>query len=772
MREIFIKYNPYQLVTEVTIDGQPLKKNSKLNFEDRRLQEWVESLPELLYEECSTKEFKITFHGTILDYEDMVAMVEDAKDKRINIELEHIPAKEVKDKEEAIQEVFDEIQNGPFDELRQPDVIKAFNMAKSSDFEVNVVATMSAGKSTLINALLQQRLMPAKQGACTATITEIKDNDAECFMAKAYDKDGKLIQTHLELNYEIMEQLNSNPNVSRIHVEGNIPFVTADDVSLVLVDTPGPNNSRDLEHRAATYRMLSESSKTVVLYILNATQFPVSDDYNLLSHVVDSMRVGGKQSRDRFIFVVNKLDEFKKGEDSVESTINKVRDYLKDNGIENANIYPASALTALNIRTILSEYETIASDEDDDVDVEEAKSKARKFTNKKNEEMFFEKLAPLTPSARGQVENKLAQAIANDDKKQQALIHSGIISIEVAIQMYVQKYAKTAKIKNIVDTFIKKLESARSFETTKQEIASNQDKQKEILTQIESINQKLASGEDAKKFKTKIEQINYDKEIQKIINNVNKEAEQKIRKQIEPNNIKLSKKEAESRCQTFIKFSEGLQAEVQVKLEDIIFNHIQKNAESLLAEYKKRIADLAQDMEVGDVEINPFEMMQGEIDAISNIEIVLKDSEKTEKKREIVGSHKEYKEVFGVRRFLNKHLGTDFDVDYDLVDDYDWVEHTYVDGTELTEKFFAPIKLLIYENSLNAVKYANEQTKLIKKAFEKKFDELDGVLKKKLNELEDYAVRNSNIEAKIIETQKRLAWLEEIQAKVNSILEI
>ena len=215
MREIFIKYNPYKLATEITIDGQALKENSKLNFEDRRLQEWVESLPELLLEECNTREFKITFYGTIPDYEDMVVMVDDAAKKDINIELEHIPAKEVKDKEEAIQEVFDEIQNGPFEELRQLDVIKAFELARSSDFEVNVVATMSAGKSTLINSLLQEKLMPAKQEACTATITEIKDNDADHFMAKVYDKEGRLIETDPELTYEIMERLNSNPDVSK-----------------------------------------------------------------------------------------------------------------------------------------------------------------------------------------------------------------------------------------------------------------------------------------------------------------------------------------------------------------------------------------------------------------------------------------------------------------------------------------------------------------------------------------------------------------------------
>ena len=308
MREIQIKYNPYRLETEILIDGVQPKQNSKLNFADRRLQEWIEELPEILFKECSSRDFKLTFQGTILDYEDVEAMTREAKKQGINIDLTHIPAKEVSDKEAAISEIFDEIQAGPFDELKQPDVVKAFNMAKSSDFEVNVVATMSAGKSTLINALLRQKLMPAKQEACTATITEIKDNDGECFMAKVYDANGNLIQTYPELSFEIMEALNSNPEVSKIRAEGNIPFVSAEDVALVLVDTPGPNNSRDPEHKAATYRMLSESSKTVVLYILNATQLAVNDDYNLLSHVADSMKVGGKQSRDRFIFVINKLN--------------------------------------------------------------------------------------------------------------------------------------------------------------------------------------------------------------------------------------------------------------------------------------------------------------------------------------------------------------------------------------------------------------------------------------------------------------------------------
>lgn len=765
MREVFIKYNPYRLETEIMIDGVAPKQNSRLNFADRHLQEWIEELPKILCDECSSRDFKITFHGTVLDYEDVDAMAREAKTKGFNIELEHIPAKEVSDKEEAINEIFDEIQAGPFDELKQPDVVKAFNMAKSSDFEVNVVATMSAGKSTLINALLRQKLMPAKQEACTATITEIKDNDADHFTAKVYNANNHLIQTYPELSFEIMDSLNSNPEVSKIKVEGNIPFVTSEDVSLVLVDTPGPNNSRDPEHKKATYRMLSESSKTVVLYILNATQLAVNDDYNLLSHVADSMKVGGKQSRDRFIFVVNKLDDFKKGEDSIEAAITKVRNYLHDNGIDNANIYPASALTALNIRTILAE-----SDDDDNDEVYEAKGKVRKFN--RNPEMYFETIAPLTPSVRGEIETRLARARSNEDTYDEALIHCGIVPIEMAIQMYVQKYAKTAKIKNIVDTFSKRLESAKSFETTKQDIAENQDKQKEILSNIEIIEKKLASGKDAGKFKERINKISYDKEISDMANSIILEAQKKITDQLSCSENKMSKREAEELCRQFARFADNLQAEVQVKLEELITNHVHQNAENLLEEYKKKISELAQDLNVGNVTIDPFELMEGAINGLRNIEVVLSDSETTEEEWEVVGNHKEYKEIFGVRRWLNDTFGTSFNVDYDIVDDYDWVEHTYIDGTKLAQHFFAPIQEQLYENSNNAVEYAKSQARKIKQEFNKKFDELDEVLKKKMQELKDCANDRKDVECRIRESQAKLKWLEEIQFKTKAILDI
>ena len=95
--------------------------------------------------------------------------------------------------------------------------------------------------------------------------------------------------------------------------------------------------------------------------------------------------------------------------------------------------------------------------------------------------------------------------------------------------------------------------------------------------------------EDAKKFKTQIEQINYDKEISKLAQSVIVAAQKKITKQLSSTDAKLSKRDAESICQVFAKFAEGLQAEVQVKLENLISNHVKKMQRTFLNSTRKRL---------------------------------------------------------------------------------------------------------------------------------------------------------------------------------------
>lgn len=80
--------------------------------------------------------------------------------------------------------------------------------------------------------------------------------------------------------------------------------------------------------------------------------FGSDDDNTLLERVAESMNVGGKQSKDRFIFVVNKMDDRRAEDGDLESTLERIRIYLKKHGIINPNIFPAAALPALSIRLI------------------------------------------------------------------------------------------------------------------------------------------------------------------------------------------------------------------------------------------------------------------------------------------------------------------------------------------------------------------------------------------------------------------------------------
>ena len=83
-----------------------------------------------------------------------------------------------------------------------------------------------------------------------------------------------------------------------------------------------------------------------------------------------------------------------------------------------------------------------------------------------------------------------------------------------------------------------------------------------------------------------------------------------------------------------------------------------------------------------------------------------------------------------------------------------------------------PINKSVISNGDLALKYAIKQSNLIASAFDQKFKQLDNVLKQKLAELKSYATDKKLAEKRIKETERRLAWLEDIKNEVASILEI
>ena len=764
VKRVFIKYNPYNLETELTVDEKKPAQNSQIGeriLPGSRLQEWVEDLPQILIEEYNDTNFDVVFHGTLLDFEDLKDAFTQAFNRgELTATLDRIPAKETSDKEILIDEVFKEIQEGPFDELRDTEIISAFQHEKSSDFEVCVVATMSAGKSTLINAMLGTKLMPSKQEACTAIITKIKDNkNNDSWQAEVYNKDNCLIETHENLTYPTMERLNNDKDVSVIKATGNIPFVSSEDVSLVLIDTPGPNNSRDPEHKKVQSDFLSKSSKSLVLYIMEGT-FGSDDDNALLQRIADSMKVGGKQSKDRFIFVVNKMDDRRKEDGDTEQTLNRVRDYLfKKHGIANPNLFPAAVLPALNIRLMQNGTEL------DDDTMDETEMKVRKLN--RNEHLHFENYATLPASICGDIKIKLDNAKSNNDANAEALVHTGIVSIEAAIRQYVQKYAKTAKIKNIVDTFMHKLDEVGCFEKTKQELAKNHEDSERIALQIETIRKKIDDVKSAQNFRVAVDNavIGVSDDAKEIIDNIVQKYQAKIRQKIDDlRGQELDMDDVMNEVYRLELYAKSLEPNFQADLDELIRENLIKTSKALLQEYKKKLESLTSEVDsdaLAGISIDPIKLMEGTVPTADTFSVtnLIQSKEVTNGREWVENTNKKWYKPW--TWFQEKGY---YKTKYKTVH--------YVPASDLAQEFFAPIKETVINNGELAQKYVIRQSNRIAASFNKEFERLDDMLKQKLSELESYATDKSQAEKRIKETEKRLKWLEGIQKQVASILEI
>lgn len=764
VKRVFIKYNPYNLETELTVDEKKPAQNSQIGeriLPGSRLQEWVEDLPQILIEEYNDTNFDVVFHGTLLDFEDLKDAFTQAFNRgELTATLDRIPAKETSDKEILIDEVFKEIQEGPFDELRDTEIISAFQHEKSSDFEVCVVATMSAGKSTLINAMLGTKLMPSKQEACTAIITKIKDNkNNDSWQAEVYNKDNCLIETHENLTCPTMERLNNDKDVSVIKATGNIPFVSSEDVSLVLIDTPGPNNSRDPEHKKVQSDFLSKSSKSLVLYIMEGT-FGSDDDNALLQRIADSMKVGGKQSKDRFIFVVNKMDDRRKEDGDTEQTLNRVRDYLfKKHGIANPNLFPAASLPALNIRLMQNGTEL------DDDTMDETEMKVRKLN--RNEHLHFENYATLPASICGDIKIKLDNAKSNNDANAEALVHTGIVSIEAAIRQYVQKYAKTAKIKNIVDTFMHKLDEVGCFEKTKQELAKNHEDSERIALQIETIRKKIDDVKSAQNFRVAVDNavIGVSDDAKEIIDSIVQKYQAKIRQKIDDlRGQELDMDDVMNEVYRLELYAKSLEPNFQADLDELIRENLIKTSKALLQEYKKKLESLTSEVDsdaLAGISIDPIKLMEGTVPTADTFSVtnLIQSKEVTNGREWVKNTNKKFYKPW-----------TWFQKDGYYKTKYKTVH--YVPASDLAQEFFAPIKETVINNGELAQKYVIRQSNRIAASFNKEFERLDDMLKQKLSELESYATDKSQAEKRIKETEKRLKWLEGIQKQVASILEI
>lgn len=597
MAQIYVKYNPYRLETVVTVDGRKVSTDSILYkvTKGKRLQEWIGQFPRMLREELNTVDFALEYCGLALDWDDFEDAFKQAqKDGIIRVShMKYIAGKSDDDINEKIVNIFQDLQEGPIDDFRDAKLAKAFENTNNSIFPVNVVATMSSGKSTLINALLGKKLMPSKNEACTAAITEILDTDNPNFTAVVYNENNSVIQEVPELTYEVMNDLNSNENTYRIAAEGDIPFLDSRSTSLMLVDTPGPNNAQNQAHKNTTYRAINNDSNNLILYVLNGTQLSTNDDASLLRYVADQIKKGGKQVRDRFLFVINKMDQFNPEEENIENTMASARRYLASYEIEDPQLFPCSAFTALNIRTYFADINIDDLTRAQEQQLPQAAKDSLPMIDKfmYYDSMHLEQYSTLSPSAQRELNYRLNQAIENKDTKEQALIHSGICSLEAAITAYVKKYAKTKKIKDLVESFQEVLESSQILVKAKTRVATDAEAAKACAERAAYVRQKIEDGKEAEAFKQKINDLDPMPKIEEKAERLKQDAAMKSSRIFRPYGETITNRDgAKLLVNQFSTFSSDAMAELITELESSINTEIVNTGETLLLEYQEKLS--------------------------------------------------------------------------------------------------------------------------------------------------------------------------------------
>lgn len=211
-----------------------------------------------------------------------------------------------------------------FSKYKKQDVVKKLEEVKeklnNQEYKIAVVANMSAGKSTFINALFGKEVLPAFNHATTDSATYIYSKPNIEKKAQIFFSDGKKsITVTQDVEKEIKQYAQKDKdceddkykNVER--VELYYPFEhlqtsSSEDFSITFIDTPGPNSTGDYgqKHKDQTRSVLN--SVDMALFTFDYGQLDAnlkSDEQGLWNTIKKRCE---KDKNFEVYFLINKID--------------------------------------------------------------------------------------------------------------------------------------------------------------------------------------------------------------------------------------------------------------------------------------------------------------------------------------------------------------------------------------------------------------------------------------------------------------------------------
>lgn len=766
MTNLELTFNPYKKESTLAVNGkiQPRVKTRICGADGEELSFWAADFFRRAVDEFNDN-VEVTFNGIQRDYE----FLEDAlstfdekgsliKQGRI-VQPENVMGK--------LKSLFIKMRKeSPFDSLKTDNLKRLFDKATDSDFEMAVVATMSAGKSTLINSMLGRELLPAINAATTATIARIHDVDGmDGFNATAYDASGKVIETCNPLTLDDMSRLNAASGTSIIEIYGDIPGVESKEVKLVLTDTPGPNNSRTLEHQAHTFRLLDAEWKPMIIYVLNATSLEVNDDDYLISKVATIMNQGDRQSHDRFLFVLNKADQFDPDTEPIARKLDDVREYLSKHGISNPRVMPASARLAKLIRQSRNASSTMTAKEKRDLNAD-----VDWFVNESR--IHFSDYARfLSPATELALKTLIEEAKSKADSETLALLYSGVPSIEMAISEYLTKYAIPVKIAAGVETFHNKVASLKIEADTRKSIENDEARLAELRKIIAKLEAILSKKDFAQEVKKRIEGLSIASDMNAALAASGTRLSNSIRSRVGDMQGKVRAEKARKFVSMLRSVLPGIQGEFIASVEKALNNVLRNQAQKCIDDYKNYVEAIlgkVNSPEIARIILDPAPItvdeaidsyvFEEEVETGGHYELEESDIFEGKSVRSRIAN------FFGWESFLGKDAKV-WKVDFEK---QDFVEF----GEYLNDTLYPEIEKFEKSTRNIATNWASRQTKAFKESFIIRLSQLDATIKRKLKELKAALSDAKEMQAIIKENENNLIWLGTFVEELDKILAI
>jgi GTPase Era involved in 16S rRNA processing len=466
MREVVLEYNPVTRACRTMLGGTPIAHLDQKYGDKGRIQGWIgaylSELPELVNEDT----FGLRFKGTSADFEDVQAEVErvTGNGAGLTIEVARLDDAPAGLDLQAVHATFASV----LERVRAHEVFadaasfieSVEQLLHRNQFRVAVIATMSSGKSTLLNALIGKDLLPSGTQATTAILTYVHDVDGKPdASARCFNADGRLLATHELADRSTLKGINDplrreselevedDARVVRIDLELDVPAIDSPAAGqLVLIDTPGPNAAGNPQHHEVTYRLLEpgleedldSEGADAVLYLMDYTRMAVNDDRDLLRDVAAMIRKGGIAAHDRFIFVVNRVNEHDDETDGALSDgMSAAGDFLTEFAdIQNPVLIPVDALGALYSRR-LQQGEELAG---------RARRRYADHAEILLDELDINAVARCSPAVAGRVR---AEGDGATTEYERVLARSGVTMLEEYLRHYREKYWFPLKLQRV-----------------------------------------------------------------------------------------------------------------------------------------------------------------------------------------------------------------------------------------------------------------------------------------------------------------------------------